>query len=115
MEPKYLAFRFGDCTPLAHPLTFGDWIPRLLMCLFPFLYISSALSPFFRLTKTEFTMHQLRIVVQVLLGEDLPEEDLEYLRRNLRPLDPLGHPPKKNSWVGSHSLNKREKMGWFGS
>jgi len=26
----------------------------------------------------------LRIVVQVLLGEDLPEEDLEYLRRNLR-------------------------------
>ena len=75
----------------------------------------------FRLTKTEFmflfdqsTIHQLRIVVQVLLGEDLPEEDLEYLRRNLRPLDPLGH-PQKNSWVGSHSLNKREKMGWFGS
>ena len=28
MEPKYYAFRFGDCTPLAHPLTFGDWIPR---------------------------------------------------------------------------------------
>ena len=28
MEPKYLAFRFGDGTPLAHPLTFGDWIPR---------------------------------------------------------------------------------------
>ena len=27
MEPKYYAFRFGDCTPLAHPLTFGDWIP----------------------------------------------------------------------------------------
>ena len=23
MEPKYLAFRFGDCTPLAHHLTFG--------------------------------------------------------------------------------------------
>ena len=22
-------FRFGDCTPLAHPLTFGDWIPRV--------------------------------------------------------------------------------------
>ena len=28
MEPKYLAFRFGDYTPLAHHLTFGDWIPR---------------------------------------------------------------------------------------
>ena len=26
MEPKYLAFRFGDYTPLAHHLTFGDWI-----------------------------------------------------------------------------------------
>ena len=24
MEPKYLAFRFGDCTPLAHHLTFGE-------------------------------------------------------------------------------------------
>ena len=28
MEPKYSAFRFGDWTPFAHPLTFGDWIPR---------------------------------------------------------------------------------------
>ena len=24
MAPKNLAFRFGDCTPLAHPLTFGE-------------------------------------------------------------------------------------------
>ena len=24
MEPKYYAFRFGDCTPLHHPLTFGE-------------------------------------------------------------------------------------------
>ena len=24
MEPKYLAFRFGDCTPLRHPLSFGE-------------------------------------------------------------------------------------------
>ena len=26
LEPKYLAFRFGDCTPLAHPLTFGNYL-----------------------------------------------------------------------------------------
>ena len=28
---KYLAFCFGDCTPPNHhPLTYGDWIPRVI-------------------------------------------------------------------------------------
>ena len=29
MEPKYLSVE-GDYTPLAHHLTFGDWIPRVI-------------------------------------------------------------------------------------
>ena len=40
MEPKYLAFRFGASTPLAHHLTFDDYrIPREITTTMGFIHI----------------------------------------------------------------------------